>query len=217
MSKWSTRLVASAGIATAIAAFSVAASYGVAPGPSASADKDGATGTAVGVPGTLTISESTARQGQNPSWTGVSLADTLIIGKNTEGWTGTAAGLGATIDALNVALCPTPIALDASTVFSVCAALLPSYANASTEGTFDHSEAGGSLAQAGAGLITNDATVVGGGIDVLPSQAAASGPDCPLTSSMAGLLTIALANGLSPQHIPLGLELAAFDGCAAAG
>jgi hypothetical protein len=213
-SSWSTRVVASTWIAAVVVLVSVAASIAAPPGPSATADQDGASSTALGVPGTVTVSESNAHHDAPPTWSAVKVADTTVIGKDETGWSGEAADLGPTIDSLNVALCPAPVALDPTTNLSACANLLPSYAAAATDDGMSHSEAGGSILQVGAALVSDDSTLLGGGVDLLPSQAAESGPDCPLSSSVAGLLTIALGTGGTDiQRMTLGLEEALVGGC----
>lgn len=256
-SKWSGRLIASAVLAAAVVAISVATSIAAPPGPTASADDDGASSSALGAPGTLTISESHVGHEEPPNWSAVSVAGTSVIGKGPQAgatptnpgtaadeggdpeggdpegsdpppntdpppsvdqqadWNGAAAALGPTIDQLNIALCPSPIPLDERSVLAVCVALLPGYATTSfNDAGVSHSEAGGSLAQLGAAVVRDDNTLIGGGLDVLPSSAAESGPECPLSSSVAGLLTIALGTGGTDiQRMTLGLEEALAGGC----
>ena len=106
----------------------MAAGIAASPLSSATADRNNAQGTALGQPGVLTMSQSTASDsdaGQTAEWSAVSVAGTSVIGKDMGGdWSGAASALGPAVDSVNTLLCPGYTEVQPGTSIYACANLL---------------------------------------------------------------------------------------------
>jgi hypothetical protein len=212
MSKWTKRVGFAAVIAAGALSLSVASSLAVAPAPSASVNGETTSAAALGVPGTLTVSEASATRGTAPSdasWSAVAVQGTPVVGKDkNDEWVGTAAGLGATADSLNAALCPNePIELAPATSVQVCAIVLA--ANTNTD--FGSSNAVGDVAAAEV-VVKNDGTTYGAIVEALKSSSDNYG--CPGRGSHGTLLEGYTFDGTGGQYFDIGGETAAVgDTC----
>src|SRR5258706_5249070 len=110
--KWMRRAAIGAALATAALITGASAGFADAPLSTATAGDGAANGTAAGIPGTITVSESNAARGNNESpdsasWSLLSLGGMSLLGhENNDDWAGALAPAGALVDAVNDALCP---------------------------------------------------------------------------------------------------------------
>jgi hypothetical protein len=168
MSKWSKRVTATAALVIAMLGLSVAAVIAAGPLPNVTTDDSDANATALGIPGTLSVSEANAGENTDPNWSAVSIGGTSLIERNADGWGGAGGAVGEQASGLN--LCPQLGDPNAPTRLIFCVVLFDTSANDQTFGDFHGESAFGSIAN-GTVAVTNGTQAYGVVANVLPSGA----------------------------------------------
>ena len=220
--KWKTRAFVVGGM---VAAGMVVGgvSFAAAPLPSVSVGPKSANGTALGVPGTLSVSESNATSdgdgGGQSNWSALTVAGTSVLGRssapgsNTGEWTGPAAPAGAVIDAVNNSpLCPTTTTdLPGGGYEYLCIEVLPSRAPDPTSfGPFAQGDVVGVV------LFSQDATGASRSsvIEVLPADASVGRGGCQTNEAQSAILRGFINAPELTHDLNIGVMHALYDPCA---
>ncbi len=204
---WPRRLAATGALTATILGLGAGLAFAAEPLPTATAGRiGGGRGMALGLPGVVVVSESTA-QGTTSHWTGLSVAGVEVIGRSPTGWTGAAAAVGEALEE-PTRPCYGVEVRPYETILLGCVNVLSGQSSGHELG----SGASGEIAGAQVSLITPDGVqnIV---VQTLPSNAN-SQPDCGGSASgSASLGYVAATDGAgNGTVIPLAPEQAA-TGC----